>query len=195
MNIKYKTILKIIVPFLMVSMSSAAHAVKWVGEMGLHGGGSKLATATYTSGNTASITAGSLISFGVGPQIDITNNTHIRALFGYKFDSVSAKNGNISFTRLPLDVMFFYQTEQWNFGAGITYHISPTLSGSGIASNVNGSYKNALGYVAEVDFRLGEFFYLGGKYTRIDYQPEQVGAKTADGNSIGVVMGFVFGDG
>jgi len=191
---KLKTIIKVFAPIVMVAISSNAHAVKWVGEMGLHGGGDKLASATYTNGDTATITAGALFSFSIGPQIEITNNTHIRALFNYKSDKVSASNGNISFTRYPIDVMYFYQTEQWNFGGGVTYHLSPELTGSGVANGINGKFDSAFGFIAEIDFRLGDFYYVGGKFTSIDYKPQLSGASTVDGNSIGVVMGFIFGD-
>ena len=197
MSLKLKSVFKIVAPIVMVAMSSNAHAVKWVGEAGLHAGGDKLDDVTLISGNsvtTTTITGGGLFSLGIGPQIDITSNTNIRALFQYKSDSVSGQNGSIGFTRFPIDVMYFHQTEQWNFGGGLTYHLNPKLSGSGVKSGTNADYDNAFGFVAEVDYRLGEFFYLGGKYTSISYKPQESGAKTISGNSIGVVIGAVFGD-
>ncbi|VAW98186.1 hypothetical protein MNBD_GAMMA22-1202 [hydrothermal vent metagenome] len=193
-NINYKSLLKVALPLFALALSSNAHAVKWIGEGGVHFGGDNLATATFTNGDTKDINAGALLSVGIGPQIDITENSNVRVLFNYKTDSISAQNGNLSFTRFPIDVMYFYTTEQWLFGGGITYHLNPELMGDGLASGINGSYDNALGFLAEVDFRLGEFFYIGGKLTFIDYEPQQANAKTVDGNSVGIVMGFIFGD-
>lgn len=194
MKFYFKKTLQVLIPLFIVSLSTNAYAIKWVGEIGIHAGGDELATATYTNGDTASIEAGALFSVEVGPQIDITPDSFIRALIGYKFDNVSATNGSIDFDRIPIDVMYFYKTDLWNFGGGLTYHLGPELSGSGVASGINGSFDDALGFVVEVDYHLGDFFYLGGKYTSIDYKPELAGAATVDGSSIGVVMGFIFGD-
>ncbi len=193
-NIKFTALFKVVLPLLALAMSSNVYAVKWVAEGGIHVGGDNLATATFTNGDTSKITAGSLLAVGIGPQIDLSENSHLRILLNYKTDNISARNGNLSFTRFPIDLLYFYQTEQWNFGGGLTYHLNPELSGDGLASGVSGSYDNALGYIAEVDFRLGEFFYIGGKLTFINYEPQQINEKTVDGNSIGVVMGFIYGD-
>jgi len=190
---KFIKLFKIIIPILLVIASSNAHAVRWVGEAGIHGGGDELASATFTNGDTTKINAGELLSIGIGPQIDLTDNTNIRVLVGWKFDSTDADNGSIKFSRFPIDVMYFYQTPQWNFGAGITYHLSPELSSSGVASGISADFEDALGFIAEVDFRLGEFFYIGGKYTAIDYDQKNTNV-TVDGNSVGIVFGFIFGD-
>jgi len=175
-----------------------AQAVRWTGEAGLHFGGDTLANTIDTNGNSYSIKAGDLLTLGIGPHFDLTEETHIRTLIGWKSDSVNvldeasttSSSSDVSFSRYPLDVMYFYQIRNWNFGAGLTYHMHPKLSGAGIADV---HYKDSLGYAVEVDFRLGEFFYLGGKYTVIDYDQENSN-KTVDGNSIGVVIGFIFGD-
>ena len=200
MNSKLKAIYKILVSVLMLSMSTNVLAVRWVGEAGLHTGGDTLANNVNSSGDSYSIKAGDLLTLGIGPQFDLTDDTHIRTLIGWKSDSIEildeasidsadSASSNINFTRFPIDIMYFYQVRNWNFGGGLTYHLHPKLSGG----SINRYYEDALGFAVEVDWRLGEFFYLGGKYTLIDYEQKN-STTTVDGNSIGVVLGFVFGD-
>jgi len=199
MSIQYIKRFKIIILLLLTLATSNAHAVRWTGEAGIHLGGDTLANTVDRNGNDFKIKAGDLITLGIGPHFDLTDNTHIRTLIGWKVDSVqalsdssidSSSTDNTKFSRFPLDVMYFYQTRNWNFGGGLTYHMNPSLSGD-LINKVN--YDNALGYALEVAFRLGEFFYLGGKYTIINYKEKNSNAKV-DGNSVGVVIGITFGD-
>jgi hypothetical protein len=197
MDIK-KNLVIYAVLFTVFFVNTNAYAVRWTGEGGLHTGGDTLENTIDSNGNPFSIKAGDLLTLAIGPHFDLTDNTHIRTLIGWKSDSTetfdgastTSTGGNVSFERFPIDVMYFYQTRNWNFGAGITYHLNPKLSGSGV---IDRGYNDSLGYAFEVDFRLGDFFYLGGKYTFIDYD-EKNSNTIVDGNSIGVVIGFVFGD-
>jgi len=176
---------------LMIFICQTAHAAKWVAEVGMHTGGDEFVNATNPNGNTYSSKAGELMTLAIGPQLTISDNSNLRVLFAWKFNSMGSMHGssdNIDFTRFPIDVMYFYRFKRWNFGGGLSYHINPELSGDG--NNIN--YENALGYVVEFDFRFMKSFYVGGKYTAIDYKHEN-NSTTIDGNSIGVVMGFVFG--
>lgn len=196
MDIKFNKFIKFTALLLIYLVSTNANAVRWTGEGGLHLGGDTLANTVDSNGNPFSVKAGDLLTLGIGPHFDLTEDTHIRTLIGWKTDSVSvldqtsSTTSNVRFERFPIDVMYFYQTRNWNFGAGITYHLNPKLSGSSVTER---RYKDSLGFAFELDFRLGEFFYLGGKYTIIDYDQDN-STVTVDGNSIGVVIGFIFGD-
>ena len=196
MIFRYKYLLKLVLPAIFLIMSSNAYAVKWVGEAGLHTGGDELITATTTAGESQDIEGGGLYSISTGLQFDIDKTSNIRALIGYKADSITASNGSFDWDRIPIDVMYFYQTQQWSFGGGLTYHMNPEFSGSATGLNplvIDIKFKDALGYVLEVDYRLGKSFYVGAKYTAIDYEYESFANEKIDGNSIGVVIGFVFG--
>jgi len=125
-------------------------------------------------------------------QIDLTDSAYIRTLIGWKFDSVQAENGDLSFDRYPLDVMFFHQTGKWSVGGGLTYHMSPKFSGSGVASGLNINFNDALGFAFEVNHQFNKM-YLGGKFTVIDYELQN-SSISVSGNSLGIVLGFVFGE-
>ena len=67
------------------------------------------------------------------------------------------------------------------------------LSSSGVASGLDVKFKDALGFAIEVDYWRNEHVYFGGKFTMINYELKN-SSISVDGNSIGVVMGYVFGN-
>lgn len=171
--------------------SSSVFATNLVLEAGVHSGGDTLATVQFIDGDTQSIKAGGLISFAVGAGFDINETFESQLTFGYKFDSADAENGDIEFTRMPINAIFLYKSAQWRFGGGLTYHLDPTLevsgAGAGFASNTD--YDDALGFLLDARYFFSQRAYVGGRFTFIEYE-SQAGA-TFDGNSIGVVIGAV----
>lgn len=189
MNNQYKNLLKIIL-LPLISISYQTHAAEWITEAGMHTGGSKFTNTTLSNNTFYSGRAGELMTLAIGSQIKISENSNVRVLFGWKFNSMSSMHSstdNINFSRFPIDVLYFQRLKKWNFGGGLSYHLNPKLTGDGINKN----YDNALGYIVEIDFRLTDFFYLGGKYTDIAYK-QKSNSITVDGNSIGIVGGFIF---
>ncbi|MFV2061436.1 MAG: hypothetical protein ACC653_12190 [Gammaproteobacteria bacterium] len=190
MLIQDKKILKLFLLPLVFFINQNAHALKWTAEAGMHTGGDEISVLN-TNGNPDSFKAGELMTMAIGPQIALSTTSNIRMMFGWKFNAMHSMNSssdNIKFTRYPIDVMYFYQTKKWNFGAGLSYHLNPEVSG--VLTNLK--YDDALGYSVEIDYRFMGSFYMGGRYTTIDYKQETTGAKI-DGSSIGFVMGIVFG--
>ncbi len=175
--------------------SASSYAVDFMLEAGLHFGGDELVAATFTSGNTETIEAGGFYNISAGVAFDISDKVVSRVTLGFKEDSITAGNGDISFSRNTIDALFLYKTDQWLFGGGLTYHTSVKLSGSGLASGIGAEFDNALGFLLEVDYMYSKKAYVGGRYTVIDYDTvpsTTVNAVTVDGNSIGVVVGYRF---
>lgn len=181
---------------LLLSVSLSSNAADFVLEAGLHAGGDDLVTATFVSGSTQTIEAGGLYNFALGVGFDINEKVTSRITFGIKQDSITASNGNIEFTRYPLDALVFYKTDSWLFGGGITYHTNVKLSGDGLASGLSANFDDSMGFILEADYLFGnKKGYVGGRYTMIDYDTvpsATVNAATVDGNSIGVVVGYRF---
>lgn len=181
---------------LLLSVSLSSNAADLVLEAGLHAGGDDLVSVTFASGSTETIEAGGFFNLAIGVGFDINEKVTSRITFGIKEDSITASNGNIDFTRNPIDALFLYKTESWLLGGGITYHTNVKLSGDGIASGLNADFDDSLGFILEADYLLGnKKGYVGGRYTMIDYDSvpsATVNAATVDGNSIGVVVGYRF---
>lgn len=173
-----------------VFVAKPASAAKLALGIGLHGGGDELVRVIYSSGSTSSVRAGQLISLSIGAAFNVAPNLAGRVTFGYKGDGVTASNGDVSFTRYPVNALLFYQTGNFDIGGGLTYHMSPKLKGTGSASFVNTDFDDATGLLLEGDYYFSGTSYFGVRYTSIDYSVKS-SSITVDGNSIGIVLGFL----
>lgn len=162
-------------------------------QAGIDAGGDDLFSATYTNGDTVNISGGDMFQMGVGttfktaPELLPALETQLSV--GYKFDRANAENGSATWGRFPIEALEFYTTPAWRFGGGLTYHLSPKLKGSGVASNASVDFDDALGIVFEVDYILGANSYIGGRITRIDYTISNTNLEFS-GNSIGITFGW-----
>jgi len=157
-----------------VPATSNAIEVRPVFRMGAEFGGDtivKVGTTGGTGGSSRTIDANQGLSVGGGASI-LTDSKDIEAevTLSYKFTSISAQNGDIKWTMLPLDALVFYRMPKFRLGGGLTYHLSPKLDGSGDAGDLNATYKDALGLVLQADYRFTERFLLGLRYTNVTYK-------------------------
>lgn len=179
----------LIISTALILASSTTQASNLLLEAGLHFGGDELASVGFTGGDSESIEAGGLISFAAGLVSEIDEGLELRTTIGIKFDSITASNGELDFTRYPISAMLFKKGEVFNAGIGATYHLNPEFESSGFAGDFSASFDNAFGFVAEIDYKLGEKAYVGLKATIIDYE---IGSSKVDGNSFGIVIGTSF---
>ena len=153
-------------------------------------GGDKIVTVTFTNGDTQSIRAGDGLYLGAGVSIrNDDNKIEFLGTVNYKYTSVSADNGDVTWTRVPLDALVFYRWERFRVGGGVTYHMSPKIHGSGAASGLNVTVDNALGEVLQADLLVGPKFSIGARYTHIEYKNNSGNAK---GDSAGLTLGYAF---
>src|SRR5262245_35059618 len=114
----------------------AAHAVEVhpVIVLGADFGGDKIVTVRFTNGESESIKAGDGFYLGAGVSLRNDDNTiEFLGTVNYKYTSVTASNGDVTWTRVPIDTLVFYRWEKFRAGAGLTYHMSPKIGGSGFA--------------------------------------------------------------
>jgi hypothetical protein len=159
-------------------------------------GGSGSSTKDIRAGNGLFVGAGaSILSDAKDLELEITLN--------YKFAGISAQNGDINWSVLPLDALGFYRIPNWRFGGGLSYHINPSLKGSGVAGGLNANYKDALGLVLQADYMFGEKIKLGLRYTGVKYKADTIQTSptlivnsqppaSANTSSIGVVFTVSF---
>lgn len=151
---------------------------------GITGGGDELARVRFSDGYTESIDAGGLLHLAAGvvvmlPQTPIA----VQATVGWHSDSVNASNGDITFTRYPIELLgFWHATPYWRFGGGARF-----VNGAEFESDVNGftdtvRYKDTVGLVLETGFRVFPGGWLNLRYTDEDYEPESI-------NGLNVVAG------
>lgn len=183
----------LIISTLLFLTNSTARASNLLLEAGLHIGGDKLATVNFLDGESQSMDAGGMISLAAGLKSEIVKGLELRTTIGIKFDNITASNGEVDFTRFPVNAMLVKKGEVFSIGIGATYHLNPEFKASGFTGGYTASYNNALGFIAEVDYALNEKAYLGLKATAIDYEINGIFTSTKiNGNSIGVVIGVSF---
>ena len=162
-------------------------------EAGIHAGGDELVNVTFVGGMEQSMKAGGLISLSVGLISEIDETLELRTTLGYKFDSITMENGDLDFSRYPITAMLFNKGEKFSMGIGTTYHLNPKFKSSGFAGNFTVDFDNAIGFIAEVDYKLNERAYVGIQLTTIDYEVNTtLGSDKVNGNSFGVVTGARF---
>jgi|GEM_PF-2835909 len=161
--------------------------------MELSGGGDDIAVMT----NGDHIKAGELLYFGAGYNFSLSNDNSLflRSMLGIKFVTISANNGDLKFTRFPLDFIFIKRLEAFSLGAGPTYHLSPSYDGTinGVSSNID--FDNSLGFLVQGSYYFGQQTELGVRLTAIDYKtntpillPDGTVTQKLSGNSVGVFL-------
>jgi hypothetical protein len=152
-------------------------------------GGDELGYIQFDDGTKESVHAGSGVGFGAGVNYQLLPQVKAEVTLNYLSDSVSGDTAGgdsieIDFTRYPVDVMGFYQHQKHSVGAGLTYHMSPSLS----SGSDNVDFDAALGSILEYRYFFTPQFSVDLKMVNIDYEFKQV---TFDGSSFGLgVAGY-----
>lgn len=191
----------------LVAAPSYAVDVRPAFKAGIDVGGDTLIsvpTSGSTLGDTKKVRAGDGLFLGAGASIlNDAKDVEVEVTLSYKFSGISAQNGDINWSVLPLDALVFYRMPNWRFGGGLTYHINPTLKGTGVAGGLDADYKNALGIVLQGDYMFGEKIKLGLRYTGVKYKASSIQLsptlitnsqppETAKTNAIGLVFTVSF---
>ncbi|WP_256078507.1 outer membrane beta-barrel protein [Massilia sp. YIM B04103] len=172
-----------------------AGTLRYVVGAGLTIGGDKLATATYTNGDSVNIKAGSGLQVLGGVDYRVTEQVSLQATLGYHVHfTPSASNGDASFTRIPVELLAYYHlNNQWRVGGGVRYVASPELNGKGAASNIDMDFKNTTGAVLEAEYFVNNNFGVKLRAVSEKYEPKS-GKYTgkASGNHVGIFGNYYF---
>jgi hypothetical protein len=169
---------------------AASHAVdvRPMLKAGFDFGGDTLVTVVFADGSTKSINANEGLYFGGGVSIlSDSKDIETEVSLSYKFTGINASNGSIDWTRFPLEVLVFYRLPQFRLGGGLTYHLSPKLSGSGV-TNANLKFDDSAGFVLQADYLLQKIT-VGLRYTSLQYK---VGGASVKSDGVGVTFGISF---
>ena len=143
-------------------------------------------------GGTSSLRAGELLTISAGVISQPGPNWTLEATLGWKYTGRQGSNGDISFTRFPLDVVASFARGNHRVGLGPSLHLGPSLDCSGTVCGIGRSISmpTAVGLVAQWAYRYryrGAGGEAGFRYTRIHYAVE--GYEPIDGSSVGFFLG------
>jgi len=183
-----------LLPVLAFTLAAAAPAVSHAVDIrpmlkaGFDFGGDTLITVIFTDGSTKSISANEGLYFGGGVSIlSDSKDIETEVSLSYKFTGINASNGTVDWTRFPLEALVFYRFPQFRVGGGLTYHLSPKLSGSGVVSG-SAKFDDSAGFVLQADYLLQKIT-VGLRYTSLDYK---VGGASVKSNGAGITFGISF---
>lgn len=168
------------------AQAAAARPVNWVIDGTLEYGGDTYVTLPFTDGTSQDLKAGQGATFSVGADIrpPALPNFGVRAMLGVKWSGNAAENSNVSFTRIPVEVVAsYYLPENWRVGAGLAYHAAANFNGDGFVNDI--SFDPAAGYTAEIGWK-----WVALTYTGIEYKIGSGPALNASG--FGVSFNWVF---
>lgn len=205
MTKRTKNIVNLLLPISFLLFTSTAHSlesVDFVIEASVQSGGEDIVTVfnSDNSNNSKTISAGSGLELLLGANFNLSTSSYIKLVTGFVSDTAEGTSFGAPFKfewkHTPVDLLYMKQSGSWNFGGGITYHINPKFTSSGAAAGNDIGFDNALGLKLAFDYRFSTNIFLGLKYTVIDYKvnTKNTVKDSADGNSIGLVLGYVFAD-
>jgi hypothetical protein len=186
------------------SLALSAHAdepqtgTHFILTAGLTGGGDKVATVQYTNGNSSTLHAGGLVQIGAGVLWQFEAPVALALTANYHVDDATAKNGDATFDRIPLEAIAYYTGENhWRFGGGVRFVQSPKYK-----AHVDGQsddsieFKDTVGAVAEIGYGFNEHAWLNLRLVSENYQVNSVtsGGRTysASGSINGSHIGINF---
>lgn len=176
-------------------MGADINPVRFLAGLGLTFGGDTIITATYTDGTTDKITAGGGFIFYAGAEYRLNENVSIQGSIGYHDDSFrQAKNGDGSFSRIPIEVMAYYHlNDKFRLGGGLRFVNSAKLKLSGTPGTINDTFASATGLVIE-----GEWLpdpRTGIKLRSVSgekYQSNNFSGALFKGDHIGILANYYF---
>jgi hypothetical protein len=165
---------------------------KFIGGLGVTGGGSTLATVNYTNGTSQNISAGSGVMLYVGGEAPLGTLVNLQATFGYHFDTTHATNGDVTFSRYPIDVIAQVPvTDRFRLGVGVEFINNPKLSGSGIANVTTTQFDSAVGVLVEGEYRFTSWIGVKLRGLSAKFKATNTG-QTISGDHVGLFCNFYF---
>lgn len=175
--------------------------IKGFFDMDMHVQGSdELVTFYKSDGSDSTLSAGQGISIRGGAQIPITSPIYMEVSGGWKQGSVSASNGEATFTRYSVEALALFRQPvesgaEHQLAAGILYHTAPKFK-CDITGICDGSvsFDAATGFALQYRFALGAMpnkggrMILGARYESIKYGAS-VGSDI-DGSNFALSIGF-----
>jgi hypothetical protein len=174
-------------------MVSAAAEIRPLVKAGYDFGGDAMVRVLFTNGDSATIRGNEGFYLGGGAAIiNDARDWEFDVTLAYKFALINASNGDVKWTRWPLEALAFYRFQKVRVGGGLAYHISPKLEGSGVVGGLDVKFKDALGAVLQADWRITEQMAAGLRYTILEYDAKGPFTGSTKSDGLGLTFSFNF---
>ena len=165
-------------------------------------GGDKIVRMEYLDGSTNNIYAGRFGYFGGGLEYDINEDFMVQLNAQYHWDTATAINGDITFSRYEFEAIPYYRlNERFRAGLGFGLHTNVKLTGDLAEDSgfVDFRYDNATAIIGSVGYKLkNSDRWVEFRVVSVEYDINKVGNQAAfstqatDGSHIGLSYHWLF---
>jgi hypothetical protein len=170
--------------------------IKGIVGIGITFGGDRLFTGEIvnnTGSETARVNAGGGVPLYGGIEYRVSDQFALQATVGHHADRVKADNGEIRFTRMPVDVLgLFSVSPEVRLGGGIQHVSAPKIRSSGVVAGRNTDYEPSTALVVEGEYLFGSSIGVKGRLVGHKFKVKNSNGPSVNGNHFGVLMSFYF---
>ena len=150
---------------------------------GYGNGGDSIGKFNVSTGDSETLRANEGLAFYGGLRYEADDLFAVKSSLGFKFDSISADNGDAYFDRTIFETLLFLKVNQHYLGGGFTYHSDVTfecdLDGF-FGCDFTADLENTLGYVIAYEYLVQSSlkkagFILGARYNDLEYEYKEFG--------------------
>jgi hypothetical protein len=123
---------------------------RFMARAGTGFGGENMLSGNYRNGGYYELNAGSGMKYALGVDYRLAPKVTVQASIGREISMISAIEGDLTFTRLPLEVIGMYDiSKDFRLGAGLRYSTEAKLRGTGVFTPLNDNFESVPGAVVE----------------------------------------------
>jgi hypothetical protein len=176
------------------SPSFAADGFTPVLGMSLTGGGKTLLKVEMEGNSSQSISSGGLVHLFGGFEYRAEQSPlTFQANVGYHVDDISASNGDASFSRVPFEVLGFWNTaDNFRIGGGLRKATSSKFHSSGAAEVGDFNMRTSVGIILQGEYLFGEHVSAFVRYVHEDYESHLLQGGEVSGDHGGIGMAYRF---
>jgi len=162
--------------------------------MSLTGGGETLLKVQMEGGSSQSVSSGGLVHLFGGFEYRAEQSpVTFQANIGYHVDDISADNGSASFSRIPVELLWFWNTaDNFRIGGGLRKATSAKFESSGAAEVGDFNMRTSVGIILQGEYMFGEHASVFVRYVHEDYESNLLKGGEVSGDHGGIGMAYRF---
>ena len=170
----------------------AAKPLRFILGAGLTAGGDKIATAYYEDGDEVDLRAGEMFALQAGIDYRLGPKFSLKATVGYHVDDASARNGEMRFQRVPVELLGYYHVnDKVRVGGGLRYVTGTEFRSSGAGDIGDYEFKDSTGAVVELEYMATPSIGVTLRYVNDKFEEKRYGG-SVKGDHVGAFANFYF---
>lgn len=171
--------------FFLTLSASHVQAIETVTSLGYGNAGDRIVGILGGPDQDLRVGQGTVFSVGFVQPISATTPHRFEAQvsigYSYAFAGNEKEQNTLSWSRIPLDLLYFYRNtqEDFRFGWGVTHHFLNKITGSGSFAPLTQSVEPAWGWVVTVEKLMKLKHGIGPQYASLGVRYQSIRYKAA----------------